>query len=74
MRRAIVNSDKTSSEKAFLNFSPFDFSSIKLGMNAALNVPSANNLLKVFGKRNATKKASASIDAPRKTAIKMSLA
>ena len=42
-------------------------------MNAALNVPSANNLLKVFGILNATKKASANIDAPRKIAIKMSL-
>ena len=42
-------------------------------MNAALNVPSANNLLKVFGILNATKKASANIEAPRKIAIKMSL-
>tara|TARA_E500000178_G_C16672917_1_gene595877 strand:- start:489 stop:698 length:210 start_codon:yes stop_codon:yes gene_type:complete len=42
-------------------------------MNAALNVPSANNLLKVFGNLNATKKASAKIEAPRKIAIKMSL-
>ena len=38
-----------------------------------MNVPSANNLLKVFGILNATKKASANIDAPRKIAIKMSL-
>ena len=42
-------------------------------MNAALNVPSANNLLKVFGNLNATKKASADIEAPRKIAIKISL-
>ena len=42
-------------------------------MNAALNVPSANNLLKVFGNLNATKKASANIEAPRKIAISMSL-
>ena len=42
-------------------------------MNAALNVPSANNLLKVFGNLNATKKASANIEAPRKIAIKISL-
>ena len=41
--------------------------------NAALNVPSANNLLKVFGNLNATKKASAKIDVPRNIAIKMSL-
>ena len=42
-------------------------------MNAALNVPSANNLLKVFGNLNATKKASANIEAPKKIAIKISL-
>ena len=41
-------------------------------MKAALNVPSANNLLKVFGSLNATKKASAKIDAPRNIAIKKS--
>ena len=42
-------------------------------MNAALKVPSANSLLKVFGNLKDTKKASARIDVPRKTAIKMSL-
>ena len=42
-------------------------------MNAALNVPSANNLLNVFGNLNATKNASANIEAPRKIAIKISL-
>ena len=42
-------------------------------MNAALNVPSANSRLKVFGNLNATKKASAKIDAPRNIAIKISL-
>ena len=42
-------------------------------MKAALNVPSANNRLKVLGNLKATKKASAKIDAPRKIAIKMSL-
>ena len=42
-------------------------------MNAALNVPSANNRLKVFGNLNATKNASANIEAPRKIAIKISL-
>ena len=42
-------------------------------MNAALNVPSANNLLKVLGNLNATKKASAKIEAPKKIAIKISL-
>ena len=42
-------------------------------MNAALNVPSANNRLKVFGNLNATKKASANIDAPKNIAIKISL-
>ena len=42
-------------------------------MNAALKVPSENNLLNVLGSLNATKKASADIDAPRKNAIKISL-
>ena len=42
-------------------------------MKAALNVPSANNRLKVLGNLKATKKASANIEAPRKTAIKISL-
>ena len=42
-------------------------------MKAALNVPSANNRLKVFGNLKATKKASAKIDAPKKIAINMSL-
>ena len=42
-------------------------------MNAALKVPSANNLLNVLGSLNATKNASANIDAPRKNAIKISL-
>ena len=37
-----------------------------------MNVPSANNLLKVFGNLNATKKASAKIEAPRKIAIRIS--
>ena len=41
--------------------------------NAALNVPSANNRLKVFGSLRATKKASAYILVPKKNAIKMSL-
>ena len=40
--------------------------------NAALNVPSANSRLNVLGNRNATKKASAKIDAPRNIAIKIS--
>ena len=42
-------------------------------MKAALNVPSANNRLKVLGNLKATKKASANIEAPRKIAIKISL-
>ena len=50
-----------------------NFADVQLGINAALKVPSANNLLKVFGNLNATKKASAKIEAPRKIAIKMSL-
>ena len=40
---------------------------------AALNVPSENNLLKVFGILNATKKASAKGPDPRYIAIKKSL-
>ena len=39
----------------------------------ALNVPSENNLLKVLGILNATKKASARTPVPRNTAIKISL-
>ena len=50
-----------------------NFAAVQLGINAALNVPSANNLLKVLGNLNATKKASAKIEAPKKIAIKMSL-
>ena len=38
-----------------------------------MNVPSANNLLKVFGNLNATKKVSAKIEVPRKIAIRISL-
>ena len=38
-----------------------------------MKVPSANNLLKVFGSLKATKNASAIIDAPRKKAIRISL-
>ena len=49
------------------------FADVKLGINAALKVPSANNLLNVLGSLKATKKASANIDAPRKNAIKISL-
>ena len=41
--------------------------------NAALKVPSANNLLNVLGSLKATKKASAYILVPRKIAIKISL-
>ena len=50
-----------------------NFADVQLGINAALNVPSANNLLKVLGNLNATKKASAKMEAPKKIAIKMSL-
>ncbi len=42
-------------------------------MKAALNVPSAKSRLNVFGNLNATKKASANTDAPRKKAISISL-
>ena len=38
---------------------PLIFSEVKLGIKAALKVPSANNLLNVLGSLNATKKASA---------------
>ena len=43
------------------------------GTNAALKVPSENNLLNVFGTLNATKKASANGPDPRYIAIKKSL-
>ena len=39
-------------------------------MNAALKVPSENNLLNVLGNLKATKKASAKIEVPKKIAIK----
>ena len=44
-----------------------------MGTKAALNVPSANNLLKVFGNLKATKKASAIAEVPTNIAIKISL-
>ena len=50
-----------------------NFADKQLGIKAALNVPSANNLLNVLGSLKATKKASAKIEAPRKIAIKISL-
>ena len=46
---------KTSSANLFLFLSSI-LAEVQLGINAALNVPSANNLLKVFGNLNATKK------------------
>ena len=42
-------------------------------MKAALNVPSANNRLKVLGNLKATKKASAIGPDPRNIAMRMSL-
>ena len=42
-------------------------------MKAALKAPSENNLLKVFGILNATKKASAKKLVPRKIATRISL-
>ena len=64
---------KTSSAKLFAEVLLFNFSSWYDGINAALNVPSANNLLNVFGRRNATKNASAYIEVPIKKAINISL-
>ena len=43
------------------------------GTNAELKEPSANNLRNVFGRRKATKKASAKKLVPTKKAIKISL-
>ena len=63
---------KTSFAKIFPFFLSSIFAEVQLGIKAALNVPSANNLLKVFGNLNATKKASANIDAPKNIAIKIS--
>ena len=45
----------------------------KLGIKAALNVPSANNLLNVLGNLKAKKKASAKRLVPKKNAINISL-
>ena len=64
---------KISLANLFDCFFPLIISDEQLGTNAALKVPSANNLLKVFGILNATKKASANIPVPRKIAIKISL-
>ena len=54
-------------------FFPNTSSDEQLGTNAALNVPSENNRLNVFGILNATKKASAIGPEPRQIAIKTSL-
>ena len=51
----------------------FTNSDVQLGTKAALNVPSANNLRKVLGIRNATKNASAKKPVPRNIAIRISL-
>ena len=68
-----INKLKTSSA----NFFPFILLSVltetQLGIKAALNVPSANKRLKVFGSLKATKYASAKIDAPKNIAINTSL-
>ena len=64
---------KISLANLFDCFFPLVVSDEQLGTNAALKVPSANNLLKVFGILNATKNASASNPVPRKIAIKISL-
>ena len=64
---------KVSSANFFPFFWFFDFSETQLGINAALNVPSANKRLKVFGSLKATKKASAKIEAPKNIAINISL-
>ena len=60
MANRIKKRRKKTSSANFFEFSLlFIFSEVKLGIKAALNVPSANNLLKVFGSLNATKNASA---------------
>ena len=73
INRINSNKLKTSSANFFPPFLFSIFADVYLGMKAALNVPSANNLLNVFGILKATKKASAKIEAPRKIAIKISL-
>ena len=50
-----------------------EFSLVKLGINAELNVPSAKSRLNVLGNLKATKKASAYMVAPKKIAIRISL-
>ena len=68
---------KSKLNTSFANLLDFNFplirSEVKLGTNAALKVPSANNLLNVFGILKATKKTSAKKLVPRKIAIKISL-
>ena len=64
---------KVSSANFFPLFWFWVFSEIQLGINAALNVPSANKRLNVFGSLKATKNASAKIDAPKNIAINISL-
>ena len=64
---------RTSSAKLLPIFLFSNFAEVQLGIKAALNVPSAKSRLNVFGNLNATKKASAIIEAPKKNAISMSL-
>ena len=58
-RRIKVKKLKTSFANFFPSTGLSDFADMQLGMKAALKVPSANNLLNVFGNLNATKNASA---------------
>ena len=71
--RIINKKFKTSLANLFEFFFPSINSDEQMGTNAALKVPSENNLLKVFGILKATKKASAKKLVPRKIAIKISL-
>ena len=59
--------------KIFDFFLPLTSSDVQLGTKAALKVPSAKSLLKVFGILKATKNASAKKLVPRKMAINISL-
>ena len=68
-RRIKISKLRTSSANFFPFFLFSILTEVQLGINAALNVPSANKRLNVFGILKATKIASAKTDAPKNIAI-----
>ena len=72
--KSIKNNKLKISDASFFDlFFPLTNSEVYEGTKAALKVPSENNLLKVFGILNATKKTSAKELVPRKIAMRISL-